>query len=179
MLSTFFRRNKTELRQKCREWFLASKHSLLNSARRQVDGMTDVELLVSDVIRNVTEAIISGRVPIEDIAPYTLRSLYNKAADLRKRNAKRLDTKQQYVEAESIHAQLNPNDGLSKLEDKHVLARKQLRNLPEDIASVVTLRLWDELTFDEIAKVLNIPETSVRRKYEKGIQQLKAILNNL
>ncbi len=141
--------------------------------------MTDVELLIADVTRNVADAITSGRVPIEDIAPYTLRSLYNKAVELRKKNARRLDTERQYTEAESIHAQLNYNDGLCKLEDRHVLARQYLRTLPEDIASVVTLRLWDELTFDEIAKQLNIPETSVRRKYESGIQQLKAILNKL
>ena len=176
MISPLFRRNSTVLRQKCREWFFASRHSLLAYARQQVDDITDVELLISDVTRKVTEAIISGRVPIADITPYTLRSLFNKASELRKKNAKRLDTERQYAEEESIHTRLSQNDSPTKLEDQHVLARNYIRNLSDDIASVVTLRFWGELTFSEIANKLNIPETSVRRKYEKGIQQLKQYL---
>lgn len=176
---SLFRRNKTELWQKCREWFLASRHSLLAYVRQQVDSSTDVELLIADVARKVTEAVVSKRVPIEEIAPYALRSLRNKASDLRKKNAKRLEVERQYAHAESMHAQLGRDDGLGELEDIHVLARRHLRNLPEDIASVLTLRVWGELAFADIATKLNIPETSVRRQYEKGIQQLKSILNNL
>ncbi len=99
MLSGFFHRNNaSELRQRCREWFLASRHGLLSYALRHADGMTDVELLLAEVMRRVAEAIASGRVPIEAIAPYTLRCLRNGAVELRRKNARRLEAERRFTE---------------------------------------------------------------------------------
>lgn len=101
MLSGFFHRNNaSELRRRCREWFLASRHGLLSYALRHADGMTDVELLLAEVMRRVAEAIASGRVPIEAIAPYTLRCLRNGAVELRRKNARRLEAERRFTEAE-------------------------------------------------------------------------------
>lgn len=103
MLSGFFHRNNaSELRQRCREWFLASRHGLLSYALRHADGMTDVELLLAEVMRRVAEAIASGRVPIEAIAPYTLRCLRNGAVELRRKNARRLEAERRFTEAEAV-----------------------------------------------------------------------------
>lgn len=177
MLTSLLSKKQAELRQQCREWFLASAHRLLAYARQQVDDVTDVELLIADVARKVAAAIAAGRVPPEDIAPYTLRSVYNKAAELRKKNARRRDIERRYTEEEAIRAQGSAEETPQQLGDAHLLARRYLRELPEDIAAIITLRIWDELSFAEIARKLRIPETTVRRKYEKGIQQLKSNLN--
>lgn len=178
MLSGFFHRNNaSELRQRCREWFLASRHGLLSYALRHADGMTDVELLLAEVMRRVAEAIASGRVPIEAIAPYTLRCLRNGAVELRRKNARRLEAERRFTEAEAVQTQADEAAASDGLEDRHVYVRRLLRRLPPELAAVVTLRLWDELTFAEIARRLELPETSVRRRYDKGLQVLKSILN--
>lgn len=179
MLSALFRRKEPDLRQKCREWFLSSKDRLLTYARLHDDSKTDVELLLSSVTQEVVKQIISGKREFDDIEPYTLTALRNKAATLCSQNEHRRKLEKSYSEKEAIHHQITSNDGLSKLEDKHIIARNELRNLPEDIATIVTLRHWGDLTFAEIADKLSLPETSVRRKYEKGLQQLKNKLNNL
>ncbi len=178
MLSGFFHRNNaSELRRRCREWFLASRHGLLSYALRHADGMTDVELLLAEVMRRVAEAIASGRVPIEAIAPYTLRCLRNGAVELRRKNARRLEAERRFTEAEAVQTQADEAAASGGLEDRHVYVRRLLRRLPPELAAVVTLRLWDELTFAEIARRLELPETSVRRRYDKGLQVLKSILN--
>lgn len=178
MLSGFFHRNNaSELRRRCREWFLASRHGLLSYALRHADGMTDVELLLAEVMRRVAEAIASGRVPIEAIAPYTLRCLRNGAVELRRKNARRLEAERRFTEAEAVQTQADKAAASGGLEDRHVYVRRLLRRLPPELAAVVTLRLWDELTFAEIARRLELPETSVRRRYDKGLQVLKSILN--
>lgn len=179
MLSALFRRKEPDLRQKCREWFLSSKDRLLTYARLHADSKTDVELLLSSVTQEVVKKIISGEREFDDIEPYTLKALRNKAATLCSRNKHREDIEKKYCEEEALHRQISSNDGLSKLEDKHIIARNELRNLPEDIATIVTLRYWGDFTFAQIADKISLPETSVRRKYEKGIQQLKNKLNDL
>jgi len=110
MLSAFFHGRETERRQQCREWFLASRHVLLAYARRQADSETDVELLVADVARNVTQAICLGKVSADDIMPYALRSLRNKAAALRLKNANQQKAEKRYGEEEQIRMQA-PGEG--------------------------------------------------------------------
>ena len=178
MLSGFFHRNNaSELRQRCREWFLASRLGLVSYALGHADGTTDVELLLAEVMRRVAEAIASGRVPIEAIAPYTLRCLRNGAVELRRKNARRLEAERRFTEAEAVQTQADEAAASDGLEDRHVYVRRLLRRLPPELAAVVTLRLWDELTFAEIARRLELPETSVRRRYDKGLQVLKSIHN--
>ena len=138
-----------------------------------------MELLLSSVTQEVVKKIISGEREFDDIEPYTLKALRNKAATLCSQNNHREELEKKYCEEEAIHRQISSNDRLSKLEDKHIIARNELRNLPEDIATIVTLRYWGDFTFAQIADKISLPETSVRRKYEKGIQQLKNKLNNL
>lgn len=176
-LSDYFRTRETQLRQQCREWFLVSRHALLGYVRQQVDSATDVELLLEDVARKVTQAVAAGRVPPEDIAPYTFRSLYHKAAELRRQNTHRMETERRYYEEETRHGAEEQQANLCPLEDKHILARKALQSLPQELGAVLTLRLWDELTFPEIAAKLRMSESMVRRRYEKGITMLKERLN--
>lgn len=179
MLSSFFHRHESALRQQCREWFLASRHALLGYARQQVDGMTDVELLVEDVARRVTQAIVAGRVSPEDITPYTLRALHNAALDWRKKNARRVQTERRYS-ADFYDAAAAPSeqaDARSGLEDAHILACRALRNLPEDLYIVVSLRLWENWTFAAIAEKLHLSESSARRRFDKGIAIIKERLN--
>lgn len=180
MLSAFFHSQEPALRQQCREWFLASRHALLSYARQQVDDMTDVELLVEDVARRVTQAIVAGRVSPEDITPYTLRSLHNAAQDWRKKNAKRLQTERRYSEEvydASPAAPTGLGSNRSGLEDAHILACRALRNLPEDLYIVVSLRLWENWTFAAIAGKLHLSESAARRRFDKGIAMIKERLN--
>lgn len=179
MLSAILRKKEEQLRRKCREWFLASGRALLSFARQQVDSETDAELLVAEVVQKVMQVFLAGKVQQEEMTPYTLRALHNGAIDKRRKNQTRRKAERRFCEEEDERNQLADPSLSEGLTDEHLLLRRALRQMPEDLAAVITLRIWEELSFAEMAKILNMPETNVRRKYRKGIAVLKMMLNQI
>lgn len=51
-----------------------------------------------------------------------------------------------------------------------------LAGLPEGYRVVITLRLLEEMEYEDIANRLNINESSVRSQYSRGIAKLKEVL---
>jgi RNA polymerase sigma-70 factor (ECF subfamily) len=54
-----------------------------------------------------------------------------------------------------------------------------LGDLPEDQRSVVHLKLWEGLTFEAIARLLDIPPNTAASRYRYGIDKLRARLRPL
>lgn len=168
------RRKEEQLRQECAGWFAAHLPQLLTYARQQADKRTDVELLVTTVAANVTRAVYEGRVGIADLLPYALRSVFNAAARLREQNVRRQRTEQSYkdyTEPVTLHPAVA--DGP---DDRQILLRRAMRGLPEELAIVVTLRIWDEQTFVSIAEQLHLPESTVRSRYNAALKHIKSKL---
>ncbi len=157
---------------------MAHRHRLLAYARQQVDGMTDAEMLLLDTARRVTEAYCLGRVPLSDLMPYTLRSLYTAAIDMRYRNARRLEAERRYGH-EACKADTPPQGAAAaELSDTHLALRQAVRRLPEELNLILTLRIWGEHTFPDIATMLRLSESTVRRRYETALEQLKPQINH-
>ena len=51
--------------------------------------------------------------------------------------------------------------------------------LPEDLAEVVRLRLFDERTVPEIAKLLDVGESAVKDRFRKGAMSYRKRLSSL
>lgn len=160
------------LRQQCLEWFSAHRVQLVTYARQQADAVTDIELLLATVVTNVTRAACEGRVSIEELHPYALRSIFNAAARLREQNVRRRRTEHSYSEMENPmteHAALT--DGP---DDRQLQLRRAVQQLCAEQAEVVTMRIWDELAFTDIAARLNLPESTVRSRYTAALKQIKS-----
>jgi len=52
-------------------------------------------------------------------------------------------------------------------------AAEKLAELPADKREIVVLRIWNQLSFDEIAELTNTPKTSVFRMYSDALAELK------
>ena len=63
-------------------------------------------------------------------------------------------------------------DNLEKDERQQALLRAVDR-LPEQQKEVLTLKIWGELTFDEIARTLDISLNTVASRYRYALQKLK------
>jgi RNA polymerase sigma-70 factor, ECF subfamily len=50
-----------------------------------------------------------------------------------------------------------------------------LRVLPEEQREVVVLRIWGQLTFDEIAGVVDISPNTAASRYRYGLMKLKEV----
>lgn len=52
-------------------------------------------------------------------------------------------------------------------------ASEVLRGLPTELAEVVTMHLWGQLTFEQIAEVIGSSKSTVHRRYTEAIQLLR------
>jgi RNA polymerase sigma-70 factor (ECF subfamily) len=52
-------------------------------------------------------------------------------------------------------------------------AAEKLAELPPEQREVVVLRIWNQLSFDEIAELTDTPKTNVFRMYNEALEELR------
>ena len=74
--------------------------------------------------------------------------------------------------------QLSESTPVTDVEAKelNLLIRQALNQLPEEIRTVVILKQFEEMTFNEISDVLKIPDGTAKTRMYKGLNQLGSIL---
>jgi RNA polymerase sigma-70 factor (ECF subfamily) len=53
-------------------------------------------------------------------------------------------------------------------------AQQALAALPLEEREVITLRLWNDVTFEEIAALMGMPLSTVYSRYKSGLEQIRA-----
>jgi RNA polymerase sigma-70 factor (ECF subfamily) len=61
-------------------------------------------------------------------------------------------------------------------EDTHRAVWAALRSLPTEQSEVVVLKIWEEMTFIQIAEILGIPPSTVASRYRYAIEKLTSKL---
>jgi RNA polymerase sigma-70 factor (ECF subfamily) len=72
-------------------------------------------------------------------------------------------------------------DGLQTLPDPDALAlarcfAQAMKSLPAEQRTIVQLKLWDGLTFEEIAEAQKIPLNTAASRYRYGLDKLRTLL---
>ena len=57
--------------------------------------------------------------------------------------------------------------------------QRALAGLPQIHREVITLKVWGELTFDEIADALEIPANTAASRYRYGLEQLRGAVKEI
>ena len=68
-----------------------------------------------------------------------------------------------------------PDQALQKLEDKELL-NKTLDKIRPDYREILVLHYQEEMTFDEIGKILNKPLNTVKSSHHRALLQLRKML---
>jgi RNA polymerase sigma-70 factor, ECF subfamily len=71
---------------------------------------------------------------------------------------------------------LLPDQVLQKLQDKELL-NKSIDKLPENFKTVLVLHYQEEMTFEEIGKILGKPQNTVKSYHQRAIMELRKILS--
>jgi RNA polymerase sigma-70 factor (ECF subfamily) len=103
---------------------------------------------------------------------FLLRLCANGAIDLIRRRGTRERNYAEWVECTSIFAE-SPNPDVETFRNALTAA---LGELPAEQRSVVHLRLWEGMTFERIAEVLDISVNTVGSRYRYGIDKLRDLL---
>lgn len=112
---------------------------------------------------------------IQNVKSYLFRSVSNACIDYQKRKK---------INYESID-QINDSKFLQEEDASHHLLlieeyqriEKVLQKIPEEQAETIRLRILDNLSFIEIAELINEPVTTVKSRFKYGIDKLKNILH--
>ena len=107
---------------------------------------------------------------------FLIRLAHNAAIDLIRRRGGRERTREHFA-AEIISPfapAKDPDEGIFRAELAGALAE-----LPPDQRAVVHLKLWEGLTFEQIAAALDIPQNTAASRYRYGLDKLRGRLRPL
>jgi len=113
---------------------------------------------------------------IRDERAFLLRLSHNLAIDLmRRRSARQRQHEQMAVEALDLFAAAHEPDERAFRE----ALSGALWELPPEQRAVVHLKLWEGLTFEQIAELLDIPLNTAASRYRYGLDKLRERLRPL
>ncbi len=144
---------------------------LLNLTRDENDTRDLLQDIFIKLARN--PELLTG---VRDERSFLIRLAHNAAIDMMRRRGTRDKTREQFV-AEIISPFAPANDP-DEQTFRSALA-DALAELPAEQRAVVHLKLWEGLTFEEIAETLDIPLNTAASRYRYGLDKLRECLRPL
>jgi RNA polymerase sigma-70 factor (ECF subfamily) len=144
---------------------------LLNLTRDEADTRDLLQDIFIKLARN-PELLTDAR----DERAFLIRLAHNAAIDAMRRRGTRDKTRENFA-AETI-SPFAPATDLDEQTFRVALA-DALAELPPDQRAVVHLKLWEELTFEQIADALDIPPNTAASRYRYGLDKLRECLRPL
>jgi RNA polymerase sigma-70 factor, ECF subfamily len=144
---------------------------LLNFTRDEADTRDLLQEIFIKLARD--EKLLSG---IREERAFLIRLAHNAAIDLMRRRGTRDKTKENFA-AENISPFAPTSDPDEKLFREELSVA--LGELPEEQRAVVHLKLWEGLTFEEIAAALELSPNTAASRYRYGLDKLRDRLRPL
>lgn len=144
---------------------------LLNLTRHEADTRDLLQELFVKIARD--PELLAG---VRDERAFLIRLAHNAAIDLMRRRGTREKTRENFA-AEIISPFAPTSDPDEKVFREELAIA--LGELPEEQRAVVHLKLWSELTFEEIAAALDISPNTAASRYRYGLDKLRARLRPL
>jgi RNA polymerase sigma-70 factor (ECF subfamily) len=152
--------------EKYRDYLLTLAMALVN------DGAT-AEDVVHDVFVSFAQSGARFRL-YGNLRSYLATCVVNRVRDqmrARKRRGQTLD------EETPVESDFDPPDTRILSDERSRLVARALARLTDEQREVIALHLNGQLKLREIAKLQNVPLTTVRGRYRHGIERLRSILN--
>ena len=150
------------------QWLEEHAGRLLLFARQQCRLPADAEDMLQEAL---VEAWSRGRQPGPPPLALVYRTIRRRAID-RARSADRRSRREELAAAaEPDWFTVDFHDGETGRELQQVLAR-----LPAGQREVLTMKIWGELTFQEIADALDIPLNTAASRYRYALETLRKLL---
>lgn len=151
-----------------RQWIDAHASRLLLFARQQTRSEADAQDLVQDAMVEAWQRQNNNSPPP---LPLVFATIHRRAIDLARREDRRAHREQTAMQPQS-EAWFD-----TRLEDRELghLVQGAINRLPEGYREVLTLKVWGDLTFAEIAEALGIPANTAASRYRYGLAELRKL----
>jgi len=154
------------------EWVAANAPRFLLFARQLARREADAQDLVQEAVVESWGRQPNGLLPPVALVFATIR---RRAIDLARSDDRRTDRE---AHASREAPQLWLDSGVEDRERSRLL-EQAMSNMPEIYRDVVTLKVWGELTFAEIAEVLEIPANTAASRYRYGLAELRKLMKQV
>jgi len=144
---------------------------LLNFTRDEHDTRDLLQEIFTRIARD--PGLLRGA---RDERAFLIRLAHNAAIDLMRRRGTRQKYHDQFAEEEMSIFAADENPDVAAFRES---LSRALAELPEDQRAVVHLKLWENLTFEEIATVLDISANTAASRYRYGIDKMRERLRPL
>jgi RNA polymerase sigma-70 factor (ECF subfamily) len=158
--------NEISARSDWAPWLARHAPRLLLFARQQTRSEADAQDVVQEAVVECWQRQADGVPPAAGIIFATIR---RRAIDLG-RSADRRAGREMAVAGEIPAAWF---DGGVEERERSRLIQEAMSKLPDNYREVVTLKVWGELTFAEVAEALEISANTAASRYRYGLAELR------
>lgn len=165
-------KNEMSARSDWEPWVAENAPKWLLFARQQTRCEADAQDVVQEAVVECWHRRMDGAPPVAGMVFATIRQ---RAIDLG-RNTDRRANREAAVFREIPEAWF---DGGVEEREKNQLLQTAVNKLPENYREVVTLKVWGELTFAQIAAALEIPANTAASRYRYGLAELRKLTTGI
>ena len=151
-----------------KSWFHLYGPKLLLCARQWTRSLADAEDVVQEAFVRFWKH--QRELPGEPMA-LLVTSVRRAAFDLARRETRRTAREERATEGLDDHAPIF--DAALDGDERRDAIEAALRRLPAEQREVLVLKIWGELTFDEIARQLEIPPNTAASRYRYALAALR------
>jgi RNA polymerase sigma-70 factor, ECF subfamily len=162
------RMNSTPAHSDWRRWLDDHAPKFLLFARQQARSDADAQDLVQEALVEAMQRQHDGAPPPSPLVFATIR---RRAIDLARSEDRRAQREQTAYAA-------TPEWWFdTSVEDRELgqLMQNAMSRLPDMYREVISLKVWGELTFAEIAEALDIPPNTAASRYRYGLTELRRL----
>lgn len=141
----------------------SQKQRLFRYACYRVGNQQDAEDILQNVYLKLLESTERRKHP-ENLSPYIFRSVANACSDYLKR-----DTSSKSIPFETFEIVEEP----SNFEEEAVIINNLVENMPEFLRDYVRLKIYAEMTFEEVADAMEVSSTTAKRRFYEGLEYLR------
>jgi RNA polymerase sigma-70 factor (ECF subfamily) len=115
-----------------------------------------------DVVHQVFERLLRGHITIQGSpVSYLYTAVRNAALNHQRNNSRDVELGNVWLE------------GPPGMKEVAVILQSVLLELPPEQREVVILRIWGQMTFDEIGTTVGVPVKTAESRYRYGLQKLR------
>lgn len=137
-------------------------------ARQKARSEADAQDLVQEAVVETSRRCDDHQPPP---LPLVYATIHRRAIDLARRQERRAAREQAVFDPGAVAW----FDTTVEDRERANLVQNALNRLPEMYREVVTLKVWGELTFSQIADALGIPANTAASRYRYGLEELRKL----
>lgn len=151
-----------------KQWLDDHTPKLLLFARQKARCEADAQDLVQEA---VLEAMQRGVGQLPPPVPLVFATIHRRAIDLARREDRRAVREFKVL----VDAPDTWFDSEVESREQNQLLQSAMKQLPDIYREVITLKVWGELTFAEIAEALGVPQNTAASRYRYGLEELRKL----